>query len=99
MTELLISRRVEAFRRIREDEAARLVSSLSSSSLSPGQLSIDMGGPDMDERLELFIADSSCAPSWATGYLLIGNGGGHAYGLMLEISWFVGKSYILRIRS
>jgi cytochrome P450 len=64
MTELLSSRRVEAFRRIREDEAARLVSSLSSSSLSPGQPSVDMEGPDMDERVELCIADSSCAPSW-----------------------------------
>ncbi|CAD6244636.1 unnamed protein product [Miscanthus lutarioriparius] len=55
MTELLSARRVEAFRRIREDEAARLVSSLSLSSLPPG------GQPpvDIDERLEVFIADSS----------------------------------------
>lgn len=55
MTELLSARRVETFRHIREDEAARLVSSLSSSSLPPG------GQPpvDMDERLEVFVADSS----------------------------------------
>ncbi|KAG0532944.1 hypothetical protein BDA96_04G149000 [Sorghum bicolor] len=49
MTELLSPRRVEAFRHIREDEAARLVSSLSS---LPQPV-------DMDERLEVFVADSS----------------------------------------
>jgi cytochrome P450 len=51
MTELLSKRRVESFRHIREEEAARLVSSLSS--LPPGQ------PVDMDERLEVFVADSS----------------------------------------
>ncbi|KAJ1295516.1 hypothetical protein BS78_01G230200 [Paspalum vaginatum] len=51
MTELLGVRRVEAFQRIREDEAARLVSSLAS---TPPDQPINVG-----ERLDEFIADAS----------------------------------------
>ncbi|GJN04510.1 hypothetical protein PR202_ga22063 [Eleusine coracana subsp. coracana] len=51
VTELLSARRVEAFRHIRQDEAARLVSSIASS--PPGQL------VNVDELLAGFIADSS----------------------------------------
>ncbi|TVU25055.1 hypothetical protein EJB05_27531, partial [Eragrostis curvula] len=50
VTELLSVRRVAEFRRIREDEAARLASSLFSSS---GRL------VNVDERLAVFVADSS----------------------------------------
>ncbi|KAL6654869.1 hypothetical protein ACP70R_008334 [Stipagrostis hirtigluma subsp. patula] len=53
VTELLSARRVEAFRRVRADEAARLVSSLASSSPPPGR-PVDVG-----ERLAEFVADSS----------------------------------------
>ncbi|CAN6363244.1 unnamed protein product [Urochloa humidicola] len=54
VTELLGSRRVEAFRRIREEEAAHLVSSVVASSSSPrGQL------VDVDELLAEFVADSA----------------------------------------
>ncbi|KAL6641094.1 hypothetical protein ACP70R_019275 [Stipagrostis hirtigluma subsp. patula] len=52
MTELLSARRVEAFRRIREDEAARLVSSLASPA-AEGRL------VGVDERLAEFVADST----------------------------------------
>ncbi|KAF8762849.1 hypothetical protein HU200_008986 [Digitaria exilis] len=52
MTELLSARRVEAFRHIREDEAARLVASLAASSSSPAPV-------DVDERLRVFMADAS----------------------------------------
>lgn len=51
MTELLGARSVDAFRRIREDEAAGLVSSLASS--PPGQL------VNVDERIAEFVADSA----------------------------------------
>ncbi|XP_062182912.1 desmethyl-deoxy-podophyllotoxin synthase-like [Phragmites australis] len=51
VTELLSARRVEAFQRIRQDEAARLISSLASS--PPGQL------VNVDQLLAEFIADSS----------------------------------------
>ncbi|PVH66252.1 hypothetical protein PAHAL_1G186100 [Panicum hallii] len=54
MTELLSARRVEAFRHIREDEAARLVASLAASCTPRGQAPVDV-----DERLREFIADSS----------------------------------------
>lgn len=50
MTELLSARRVEAFRHIREDEAARLVASLA----APGQPPINV-----DDRLREFTADAS----------------------------------------
>ncbi|CAN6243929.1 unnamed protein product [Urochloa humidicola] len=51
MTELLSARRVEAFRVIRQDEAARLVSSVMST--PPGQ------AINVDDLLAEFIADSS----------------------------------------
>ncbi|KAF8673123.1 hypothetical protein HU200_048670 [Digitaria exilis] len=50
--ELLSSHRVDAFRRIREDEAARLVSSLMTSPQQPGWLA------NVGERLGEFVADS-----------------------------------------
>ncbi|KAJ1275973.1 hypothetical protein BS78_05G178100 [Paspalum vaginatum] len=52
MTELLSQRRVEAFRHIRQDEAARLVSAVVASS-APGQL------VDVNDLLVKFIAGSS----------------------------------------
>ncbi|XBH64636.1 hypothetical protein VPH35_118365 [Triticum aestivum] len=51
MTELLSARRVEAFRRICEEEAARLVSSLRAT--SDGRL------VNIDERLDEFMTDSA----------------------------------------
>ncbi|CAN6372599.1 unnamed protein product [Urochloa humidicola] len=53
VTELLSARRVAAFRRIRQDEASRLVSSLIASSSSP-PAPVDVG-----ELLAEFVADSS----------------------------------------
>ncbi|CAN6363401.1 unnamed protein product [Urochloa humidicola] len=56
VAELLAARRVDEFRRIREDEAARLVSSLAYSSAGGGQLPLVI---NVDERLEEFVADSA----------------------------------------
>ncbi|EES10007.1 ent-isokaurene C2-hydroxylase [Sorghum bicolor] len=59
VTELLSAQRVESFRRIREQEAARLVSSLqqapaaAAASSPPGQLA------NIDERLAVFVTDSA----------------------------------------
>lgn len=54
VTELLSAQRVESFRRIREQEAARLVSSLQAAAASrPGQLA------NIDERLAVFVTDSA----------------------------------------
>ncbi|XP_037423958.1 zealexin A1 synthase-like [Triticum dicoccoides] len=52
VTELLSARRVEAFRRIREEEAGRLLSSLQAEATCDGRL-VDIG-----ERLEEFVTDS-----------------------------------------
>ncbi|CAN6238089.1 unnamed protein product [Urochloa humidicola] len=52
MTELLSARRVEAFRRIRQDEAARLVASLQAQAAAAAAV-------DLDERLGGFVADAS----------------------------------------
>lgn len=56
MTELLSARRVEAFRGIREDEAARLVSSLQASSTLPDGRLVNV---NVNERLAEFMADSA----------------------------------------
>jgi cytochrome P450 len=54
VNELLSAQRVESFRRIREQEAARLVSSLQQAAASaPGQLA------NIDERLAAFVTDSA----------------------------------------
>jgi len=54
VTELLSAQRVESFRRIREQEAARLVSSLHATAASPSdQLA------NIDERLAVFVTDSA----------------------------------------
>ncbi|XP_044446570.1 desmethyl-deoxy-podophyllotoxin synthase-like [Triticum aestivum] len=52
VTELLSARRVEAFRRIREEEAGRLLSSLQAEATCDGRL-VDIG-----KRLEEFVTDS-----------------------------------------
>jgi cytochrome P450 len=61
MAELLSTRRVQSFGQIRQEEAARLVSSLASS--PPGQL------VNIDELLAGFVADSSVRAIFGDGLL------------------------------